>query len=372
MAKRTGKTKFTIDKKLSIPIFILMTAAAIYLRTYQLINNTNLDTGIFINRGLQYDYPVWAIAGGMLLILLLLIFGKSEDRMSGSATLYNPMNLPIAKLNKNFKGGSAAAILVSAGAILFGIVMSISFVARENGRINDTISDEDLKIPALTGLTAVDWISYVLMVFTIITLITVAVNMFKGDGFTKLNCFFLVAVPILKALEIYTLFFKTIEEARIINLYSEMLYQVFSGIATVFFMIYLIRVFGGMEEKGNRIALLFWGYLAAVLLITSILPQFLCFIILPYDQIGALTLPSIEDVGLAILCLVVIKAFFADFAYREMAKMTYKEGRRDHWISALAQEENEMEELKLEDVLPEEKPAEEIVKNTETNVDDLY
>jgi hypothetical protein len=371
MAKKTGKIRFVIDKKLTIPIFILMTAAAVFLRTNQLINNTDRSTGIFINKGLEYDYPVMVIAGGMILILLLLLFGKSDDRMTGSATLYNPMNLPVDKLNKNFKGGSAGAILVAAGAIFFGIFMNIGLVAASNERLNETLSDEE-KVSSLDGLTAVDWISYVMMIFTVITLITVAVNMFKGDGFTKLNCFFLVSIPIIKTIEIFSLFFRTQEETRIINLYSERLYIIFSGMATVFFMMFLIRVFGGMEEKNTRKALLFWGYLSTVLLLTSLLPRFLCFIILPYNEIGAITMPSIADVGYALICIVVIHAFFSEFSYREMAKMTYKEGRRDHWISEIAKTETEMDTISIDSAEDNEKTEKQVQKTNETNVDELF
>jgi hypothetical protein len=372
MAKRTGKKGFVIDKKLTIPVFILMTAAAVFLRTNQLMNNTDLETGIYINKGLEFNYPVMVIAGGMLLILLLLLFGKSEDRMTGSATLYNPMNLPVDKLNKNFKGGSGGAILVAAGAILFGIIMNIGLVAASNARINEGIEDEDLQVSSLNGLTAVDWITYVLMVFTIITLITVAVNMFKGDGFTKLNCFFLVSIPIIKTIEIFSLFFRTQEETRIIKLYSERLYIIFSGMAMVFFMLFLIRVFGGMEEKNSRKALLFTGYLSAVLMIVSVLPRFLCYVILPYNEIGNITMPSIADVGYALICIVVIHAFFAEFSYREMAKMTYKEGRRDHWISEIAKTETEMDSISIDSADDEQKTEKQVQKTNETNVDELF
>ncbi|MDR0986088.1 MAG: hypothetical protein LBL98_00115 [Ruminococcus sp.] len=372
MAKKTGKTKFVIDRKLTIPIFILTAAAAVFLRTYQLMNNTNLETGVYIEKGLQYDYPVMAIAAGMVIILLLLIFGRSNDKLTGTVTFLNPMNLPVDKLNKNFKAGSAAATLIAAGAILFGIIMDIGLVAAGNARINEGIEDEYFHVPALDGLTAVDWILYVLMIFTVITLIFVAVNMFKGDGITKLNCFFLMSIPIIETVTIFKLFFETQEEARIINLYSERMYIIFAGIAMVFFMMNLIRVFGGMEEKNNRKMLLFWGYLAAIILITSVLPRFLCYVILPYNEIGTITMPAIADVGYALICIVVIRAFFADFAYREMAKMTYKEGRRDHWISKLAEEEGAMDEISIESAGVDEEEKKQIQKNNETNVDELF
>ncbi|MDR0903206.1 MAG: hypothetical protein LBM59_01065 [Ruminococcus sp.] len=372
MAKRTGKLKLIPDRKLTIPIFILTAAAAIYFRTTQLINNTDRITGIFVTKGIENDYPVIAIAIGMALILLLILFGRSEDKMTGSATLYNPMNLPADKLNKNFKGGSAAGILIAAGSILFGIIMSIGLVTAANARKNEGITDEDLLTPALDGLTAVNWILYVLMIFTVITLIIVAVNMFKGDGFTKLNCFFLMTIPIINTVQIADLFLRTQEESRIINLYSERMYSIFAGMAMVFFMLFLIRVFGGMEEKNSRKALLFWGYLAALLLITSVIPRFICYVALPYTEIGAITMPEIADIGYALICIIVIRAFFSEYSYREMAKMTYKEGRRDHWISKLAEAESEMDEISIDSADVDEKAAKEIAKTNETNVDELF
>jgi hypothetical protein len=372
MAKKSRKISLVPDRKLTLPVFIITAAAAIFLRTYQLINNVDLTTGMYYNREIAVNYPVIAIGAGFAVILLLLFFGKSEDRMSGSATLYNPMNLPISGINKNYGAGSAACALVAAGTILFQIVLSLGLVAEENARINETIEDEYFHVSPLNGLGAGDFVSYFLMIVVIVTLITIGVNMFKGDGITKLNCFFLNSLLLLKVYVIFELFFRTQEETRIINLYSERMYIIFSNMAMVFFMISLIRVFSGMEEKFSRIGLIFWGYASIILYLVSILPRFIVLIITPYDQVTALDMPSVGDVGFIIITFAIIFGFFGKFSYREMAKMTYKEGRRDHWISEIAGAVTEMDSISVESLESDDEKSDKAFKNKETNIDDLY
>jgi hypothetical protein len=370
MAKNK-KLRFVLDRKLSIPIFILTLIAATVLRVYQLQTNVDITSGLYIDRNIMLNYPLMAIVIGLFLIALILIFGKSEDKVSGTAMMYNPMGLPAPALAKNYRGGSGAAMLVCAGTFIFDIFMRISLVVRANGIINADIVDKYEKIPVLTGLTATDWIDFVLLAFAAITLFTVAANMFKGEGISKLNCFFLLSVPVMKALEIFAIFFETQEETKIINLLSERMYIVFADIILVFFFLAMIRVYASMEEKLTRIMMIFWGYAAVITIAVSVIPRFIMYVLLPYDQIGVMTLPDIADIGLAVAVTALIMGFFTDYSYREMERMTYKEGRREHWITELAKESTDMDEISIESA-DEEIKKEEKAKSENTNLDDLF
>jgi hypothetical protein len=370
MAKNK-KLRFVLDRKLSIPIFILTLLAATALRVYQLQTNVDIASGLYINRDIMQNYPLIAIIIGLFLIALILIFGKSEDKVTGTAMMYNPMGLPAPALAKNYRGGSGAAMLVCGGTLVFEIFMRISIVARANAIINADIYDIDLKVPALQGLTATDWVDFVLLAFAAITLFTVAANMFKGEGISKLNCFFLLSVPVMKTLEIFTIFFETQEETKIINLLSERMYIVFADIILVFFFLSMIRVFASMEEKFSRLMMIFWGYAAVITISVSVIPRFIMYMLLPYDQIGVINLPDVADIGLAIAVVAIIMGCFTDFSYKEMERMTYKEGRREHWITELAKESTEMDEISIE-TADEEIKKEEKTKSENTNLDDLF
>jgi hypothetical protein len=143
MAKNK-KLRFVLDRKLSIPIFILTLIAATVLRVYQLQTNVDINSGLYIDRNIMLNYPLMAIVIGLFLIALILIFGKSEDKISGTAMLYNPMGLPAPALARNYRGGSGAAMLVCAGTFIFDIFMRISLVVRANDIINADIVDDDL------------------------------------------------------------------------------------------------------------------------------------------------------------------------------------------------------------------------------------
>jgi hypothetical protein len=370
MAKNK-KLRFVLDRKLSLPIFIITLIAATALRVWQMNTNMDIVSGLYINPDITLNYPLWAIIIGLAIIALILIFGKSEDKISGTATLYNPMGLSAPLLCKNYHAGSGAAMLICAGTFIFDIFMRISLVVRANGIKNEGIYDKELQTPALDGLSASDWLDFVLLAFAAITLCTVAANMFKGEGFSKLNCFFLLSIPIMKTLEVFTIFFETQEETKIINLLSERMYIIFADIILVFFFLAMIRVFASMEERFTRIAMIFWGYAAAILISVSVIPRFIMYVMLPYDQLGIVTLPDIADIGIAIAVIAIILGLFADFSYKEMERLSYGAGRRDHWITELAKESTEMDEISIETAL-DDIEAEEKNKAQNSNIDDLY
>jgi hypothetical protein len=372
MAKKSlPKFRFSLDRKLTLPIFIITAAAAIFLRFKQIIENTDLDTGIYLNRDFRVDYPVFVIAGGLFLILLILILGSSKDKMAGAALLINPMRLPIDKLNKNFRIASGTGILVTAGTMFFQIYMDISYIVRVNSLYNADFEDEDLHISLLTGMDGADIASYILMIIGGITCITIGANMIKGDGLSKLNCFFLLFVVLWKVVQIFDVFFTAQEETRIINLYSEKLYIIFSDICLIFLLLAVIRVFEGFEEKRTRLGLIFWGYASTLITAVSAITPLICLIYLPYDGTGNLQIPSIADFGIIIMSFILVMPFFTNFSYREMSKMTYREGRRDHWISKLAVNESEMEGISVES-LDDEKQKKTNENKKSSNIDELF
>jgi hypothetical protein len=376
MAKKSSfKLRFTLDRKLTLPVFIITAVLAVVLRAIQLLENYDLATGIYKNRDIKLDYPVMVIIAGLVLILLLLIVGSSKDKMAGSALLVNPLRLPVPQLNKNFKVAAGSFTLIAAGTMLFQIFMDVGYIVQVNTLVNNDIPDKREHISLLTGMGGADVASYLFMLIAGITCITMGANMIKEEGISSLNCFFLLFMLAWKVFSIYNVFFTAQEETRIINLYSDKLYTIFSGICMIFLLIYVIRVFAQMEEKFSRIALIFWGYATAIVTAVSAIPPLFCLIYLPLykniDETGVLVMPDISDFGVLIMAIVFIVPFFSGFSYREMAKMTYREGRRDNLITGLAVQESDMEGIDIDTILDDDgKPIAE--KKKSSNIDELF
>jgi hypothetical protein len=365
-------THFTIDKKLSIPLFIITAVAAVVLRFFQLRDNTDLLTGIYLDRSFSVDYPVMAIIAGLFLIFIVLLFGSSRDRVNKTATLENPMRLPAEKLNLNFHNASGALMIIAALTVFGQMVMDISYIITANRQINEGITDKLEKISVFTGIDGGEIMTYLLMIFTGFTLFSIGVNMIKGHGITKMNCFFLLFPVLWKVSEAFSVFFSAQEETRIINLYSEKLYIIFADICIVFMLLSVIRVYTSMEEKSTRRGLVFWGFASGVLISVSVLPRLICMFTMPLADITAIEAPSLSDVGFCVMGLVALMPLFSGFAYREVAAMTYKEGRRDHWISEIAGAELGMDTMEVKPVEADDETKEAATVKKEKNIDELF
>jgi hypothetical protein len=366
------KRGFSIDKKLSIPIFVLTAIAAVVLRIYQLRDNTNLLTGIYINRSYKLDYPPMVIIGGLSLILLVLIFGTSRDKVTKTATLENPMRLPADKLNKNFHVASGILMIVAALTVFVQLVMDISLIITENTRLNEALTLSEENISIFTGITTGSVIVYLLMIFTGFTFLSMGTNMLRGRGISKMNCFFLLFPLFWKVQESFSVFFGVSNETRIINLYSEKLYIIFADIFIVCLFFSIIRVYTAMEEKSTRLRLIFWGYTSALLLAVSVLPRLFCMFTMPLADIISVEAPSISDVGFCIVAIIAPMPLFAGFAYREVAQMTYKEGKRDHWISEIAGSTLGMETMDVEPTEATDEAKTPAATKKEQNIDELF
>jgi hypothetical protein len=339
--------KFRFDRKLSLIPFLATLIAAIVARTYQLVYMTNLNTGIYNDRSLLKDYPVIIIAAGMIITLLCLIFGSSEDKVVKSVIMINPMHQPLSTLMHNY-GGVAGGVCLAAGALIGAQVAMNLAAARNLGLELTKMGAQD--VPGMAGMGANDWTMVFFMVIAVVTFLLMAMNLMKGNGITAGNCFFLLAVPLWKIVEAFSIVYDMQKETRILILYSEKLYIIIADMCIAVFFFRLVRVFGSMEDKYARIKLIFWGYAAATLLFVSSIPRFIAMFVVQFDLRESLVMPDLSDIGLAAFAICVIPAFFSAFSYREMPKISYSQRNAQVALADVPPEKQVMDEMDFNNI----------------------
>jgi hypothetical protein len=343
------KLEFRFDRKLSFIPFIITLVAALAARTLQVVFLTDLNTGIYYNRSLLYDYPVMIIAVGMIITLFLLAFGSSEDKVIKSVIMINPMHQPVNTLKHNYGGVSGGVCLAAGGLIAAQLIM---YLTSARNRSVELIAQGALpeEVPVLTGIGANDGAMYFFMVIGFLTFMIMGNNIFKENGITAGNCFFLLAIPVWKIIDAFSVVYLMQKETRILMLYSEKLYIIIADMCVAVFFFRLVRVFASMEDKHARIKLIFWGYAASLTTLVSVLPRFIAMFAVPFDRREMLVMPEISDIGLAAFALCVIPAFFSAFSYREMPKITYSQRNAQVALADTPPEKQVMDEMDFNNI----------------------
>jgi hypothetical protein len=343
------KLEFRFDRKLSFIPFLITLVAAIAARTLQVAFLTDLNTGIYYNRSLLYDYPVMIIAAGMIITLFLLAFGRSEDKVIKSVIMINPMHQPVSTLKHNYGGVPGGICLAAGGLIAAQLVMYITNARNASVQLLVHGGDPE-EVPLLTGLGANDWFMFFFMAAALITFLIMANNIFKGEGITAGNCFFLLAIPAWKIIDAFTIVYQMQKDTRILILYSEKLYIIIADMCVAIFFFRLVRVFASMEDKNARIKLIFWGYMASLMTLVSAVPRFIAMFAVPFDLRESLVMPELSDLGIAAFALCVIPAFFSAFSYREMPKVTYSQRNAQVALAEAPPESQVMDEMDFNNI----------------------
>jgi hypothetical protein len=339
--------KIRFDRKFSFIPFFITIAAAIAARTYQLIAMTDLNSGVYYDRSIFKDYPVLIIAAGLIITALCLIFGSSEDKVVKSVIMINPMHQPLKTLNQNF-GGVAGGICLGAGALIAAEFAMILGMARNETL--ERIKMKELDVPTFSGVGAADWVMLGFMLLAVITLMITAMNLFKGEGISAGNCFFLLSVPIWKIIQCFTIVYEMQKETRILILYSEKLYIIIADMCIAMLMFRVVRVFASMEDKHARVKMIFWGYATAVVTLTSSIPRFIALFVVPFQNRVSLTLPDLSDIGFAAFAIAVIMPFFSAFSYREMPKISYSQRNAQVALADIPESKQVMDEMDFNNI----------------------
>jgi hypothetical protein len=331
-------------------VFFATLFAGVILRSIQLGTNMDFTTGKYIDGDLAFNYTAVCLVVGFLLIVAVMTLGSAKDKIIEDCVLINPMRMRYEKLTKKISNVAAYAMFFTALTIVVEMYMQLSAKAAENeaNYVPPEVISREWSWPdfPLRGIPVMKWLVYVFMVVMIITLISAGVNIIKGIGITKGNCFFFVSYPLWKLLDIFVI----MGDNEIIGVYSEKVYLLLNAIAASTFVLFMVRLFSGFEKKHTRLLFAITGYIAAVLAGVSVIPRFIMLFVTEYSERGNMTFPDLSDLGMGFVAVSVIAVFWSKFEYRPAPKLVLKGTSSGAWKAATAVQE--MEELDYDTVKP--------------------
>jgi hypothetical protein len=328
------KKRVFLDKKASMIVYALTLAIAVVCRTLQLAENMDFGSGKYIES--KFNSTVCVLIVGFALIIAVMLFGESRDKAIKSCILLNPMRLKPERLNKKISPKAAASMFVMAALLAYEVISELI----ATGTYNKSLSTEENPVSVFAGITVSEWISYGLMIVLVFTFVSTGVNVLKGTGITKENCFFLTLFPIWKLLDIFIL----ITTYQVIGPYSEKCYILLSDMAAAVFFLNLVRFFSGFEKKSTRYLMIIFGYIASILAAVSVIPRYIMYFIMDYSVREGMLSPAPSDIGIIFVTITIAAVFWSTYVYRVMPRLNLTGKRR--W-SGLQSEggKNEMKDI---------------------------
>ncbi len=314
------KKKVFLDKKASIVVYAVTLVLAVVCRTIQLKTNMNFATGKYIDDSIFKNTTLWVLVIGFALTLAIMIWGESRDKAIKSCILVNPMRLKADRLNKKISPAAGISMLVMAVFIGFQVISEISAIAS----VNLENSTDDNPIFIFSGISLYSWIIYLIMITLVITFVSTGVNILKGDGITRGNCFFLMLFPIWKLINIFDM----ITEYQLIGPYSEKCYMLFTDMSSAMFILFLVRFFCGYEKKNTRLGLIMFGYIASTIAAVSSIPRYITFFTVRYSEREGMLTPDVTDIGIILMTITIVAVFWSTYVYRVMPKLNLLGKRR--------------------------------------------
>ena len=327
------KKRVFLDKKFSMVIYAVTLVLAVVCRTFQLKDNMNFAKGTYIDPGINWTMVV--ILVGFALLLAVMIFGESRDKVIRSCILINPMRLKAERLNKKVSPKAAASMFVMAGLLIYETIAPI--VTQIS--LNKSMSTEDEPIGAFAGITAMQWINYAFMIVLCFTFISTGMSIFKGEGITKGQCVFLTFYPVWKLVRTFEL----ITTYQVIGPYSEKCYILMTNVFAALFFLNVVRFFCGYEKKRTRYYMILFGYAASITAAVSTLPRYAMFFLIDYSVREGMLSPDSTDVGLIFVTATIVAVFWSTYVYRVMPKLNLTGKRR--WTGLQTDGNSKMESI---------------------------
>lgn len=327
------KKRVFLDKKFSMVIYAVTLVLAVVCRTFQLKDNMNFAKGTYINPGINWTMVV--ILVGFALLLAVMIFGESRDKVIRSCILINPMRLKAERLNKKVSPKAAASMFVMAGLLIYETIAPIVSQISQN----KSMSTEDEPIGAFAGITAMQWINYAFMIILFCTFISTGMSIFRGEGITKGQCVFITFYPIWKLVRTFEL----ITTYQVIGPYSEKCYILMTNVFAALFFLNVVRFFCGYEHKRTRYYMILFGYAASITAAVSTLPRYAMFFLIDYTVREGMLSPDSTDVGLIFVTATIVAVFWSTYVYRVMPKLNLTGKRR--WTGLQTDGNSKMESI---------------------------
>jgi hypothetical protein len=160
----------------------------------------------------------------------------------------------------------------------------------------------------------------------------------------------LLSVPVWKIVQCFEVVYEMQKEARILILYSEKLYIIIANMCIAMFIFRLVRVFADMPDNNARLKLIMWGYITAIVTFVSSVPRFIVMFVVPFNLRASVNLPELSEIGFAAFAICVIPAFFSNFSYREMPKISYTLRNAQVALREVPDDKQQMEEMDFNNV----------------------
>ncbi|MBQ5316094.1 MAG: hypothetical protein J6I96_00915 [Oscillospiraceae bacterium] len=354
---RAANRQGPLKKNASMFVYVVAVLLAVAARIYQLMTNWDFDRARYINSNPLLNFPVMIIIPACAVLAFVLITGSARDKVIKSCVLINPWRLRYDRLSRKIPMSAGYAALAMAMMYLVDIVTFFVSLWHKNEKYaydNLRVTPENPDIDKyaykewnrLTGYTWGTFFYQVLMLLVMIMFISLAVNIFKGEGLTHANCAALTLYSVWQIVNIL----RMLSSNDAIALSSDRLYELFSRMAAVLFFMAMARLFNGMEKKNTRFWLCFWGYTASILAAVSVIPRYF-WLIFPdgkFDLRAGLDVPDATDLGIIFMPICVIGAFWTTYVYRAMPKLST--GKRRWTKAPMTRDYEEMGAIEDENV----------------------
>ena len=345
-----------LKKSASMFAYVIVILVAVAARIYQLITNWDFDRARYINNNPLLNFPVMIIVAGCAAIAFVLVTGNARDKVIKSCVLINPWRLRYDRLSKKIPMSAGYAALAMAMLYVVDIVTYFISLWHKNEKyaydnlrpeVNPDVDKYAYKEwNRLTGYTFGEFLYQVLMILVMLVFISLAVNIFKGEGLTHANCASLTVYVIWQIVNIL----RMIANNDAIALSSDRLYELASRMTSVLFFLTMAKLFNGIEKKNTRFWLCFWGYTASVISAVSVLPRYF-WLVFPdgkFELRAGLDLPDICDIGIVFMPICIIAAFWTTYVYRAMPKLST--GKRRWSRAPITRDYEEMGAIEDENV----------------------
>lgn len=309
-----------LTKKTSMGVYLIVLILAVAARTIQLYSNMNFETGQYIDPSPLKNFPLMVIIPGIILITLILLAGSSKDKVIGSCILINPMRLRYDRLKKKIPAAAGYSALLMALLIVAQIVFDFIDIVNANKVIVEGLTAEEAEdYNMLTGYTWGKFALHFLMLLVILNFVSMAVNIFRGEGISSGNCAALTLYSAWKIVDMMTMISENVAMTR----YSELMYELLSYMTACLFFMNTARFFNGMEKKFTRFWMCFFGYVSSILAAVSVIPRYILLLIpTGYEDRLAMNIPAISDIGIVFMTITIVAVFWSTYVYRVMPRLS--------------------------------------------------
>lgn len=330
-----------LNKKASMPVYFIVLILAVAARTLQLYTNMNFSTGRYIDPSITKNYTMMVLIPGFALLAFILLAGSARDKVIGSCILINPMRLRYDRLNKKIPSAAGYSSLLMALLVLAEIIFDFVDIVRANKIYAATLPPAEAEYyNMLTGYTFGQGFIHAIMFFVILTFISIAVNVFQGEGLSHANCAALSLYSFWKVIELIEM----LSENTAVGTYSEFVYEMFSYMTAAIFFMNTARFFNGMEKKFTRFWMCFLGYVSSILAAVSVIPRYIL-VLIPdgFDTRVDMNIPHVSDIGIVFMSITVVAVFWSTYVYRVMPKLNL--GNRRWSRAPISKKYQEMESI---------------------------